>query len=591
MFQLIEELRNKPNPSNNTHPEPQQRCNDLAAYFKDKISNLRTELAHQSTTLYGTLPIIDRKLIPMKLDNFSNLSTTDIISSVNHMKSKHCILDPIPTWLVKECLDVLAPMVTTIVNMSLSSAIFPLEYKCARILPILKQASLDPLVNKNLRPISLLAFLSKVIEREVAHQVSGHLTTNNLYEPFQSAYRVNHSVETALTRVHNDISISLDKGKYVLLIMLDLSAAFDTIDHTILLNRLDTHFGIVGSVLQWFRNYLTDRSQTVTCGNSESLPVTLACGVPQGSVLGPLLFSLYMAPLGDLLRELGMEFHCYADDTQLYMSVDTMNSDLARSKLEVNLKYIQTWMSKNLLKLNPNKTEYIVLSSSKISPPSNILSITFNHSLIEATAVVRNLGVHFDNNLTLTKHVNNVCSATYYQLRNIRSIQHYLPTTAITSLVHSLITSRLDYCNVLLTGYPEGLIYKLQKLQNAAARLITNSDYRAHMTPVLEHLHWLPVRQRCIFKLLLLTHKCIHHDGPDYLKSLLTYYTPNRELRSSSDTLILIVPQIQTKYGKQAFSYLASHHWNRLPLLLRSCQQTLTFKNMLKTHLFTQHYH
>ena len=294
------------------------------------------------------------------------------------MKSKHCILDPMPTWLVKECLDVLAPMVTTIVNMSLSSAIFPLEYKCARILPILKQASLDSLVNKNLRPISLLAFLSKVIEREVAHQVSSHLTTNNLYEPFQSAYRVNHSVETALTRVHNDISISLDSGRSVLLIMLDLSAAFDTIDHTILLNRLNTQFGMEGGTLAWFKNYLSGRSQIVTCNNSESPPSKLTCGVPQGSVLGPLLFSLYMAPLGDLIRQLQMSFHCYADDTQLYMSVNPNNTDTEVPKLEQNLEIIQTWMTANLLKLNPNKTEYMVLSSKK-STNITIPSITFNN--------------------------------------------------------------------------------------------------------------------------------------------------------------------------------------------------------------------
>ena len=295
----------------------------------------------------------------------------------------------------------------------------------------------------------------------MANQVSSHLTANNLHEPFQSAYRVRHSVETALTRVHNDISISLDSGRSVLLIMLDLSAAFDTIDHTILLNRLNAQFGMEGGTLAWFKNYLSGRSQVVTCNNSESPPSKLTCGVPQGSVLGPLLFSLYMAPLGDLIRQLDMSFHCYADDTQLYMSVDPNNTDNEVPKLEQNLEIIQTWMTANLLKLNPNKTEYMVLSSKK-STNITIPSITFNNSIIESTMAVRNLGVHFDMNLSLTKHVNSVCTNTYYHLRNIRTIKHYLPISAITSLVHSLISSRLDRCNILLTGYPNVLIHKLR---------------------------------------------------------------------------------------------------------------------------------
>ncbi len=171
----------------------------------------------------------------------------------------------------------------------------------------------------NFHPISNLPFLAKILERVVASQLCSHLTTNNLFEPLQSGFRKFHSTETALVKVPNDLLMASDSGATSLLILLDLRAAFDTVDHGLLLTRLESVFGVSGKVLNWFKSYFTDRSQFISMSGFRSDTCSVLTGVPQGSILGPLLFNIYLSPLGHLLRTLGLHYHCYTDDTQIYI--------------------------------------------------------------------------------------------------------------------------------------------------------------------------------------------------------------------------------------------------------------------------------
>ena len=231
--------------------------------------------------------------------------------------------------------------------------------KSAVVTPLLKKATLDPEILKNYRPVSNLSFVSKVLERVVAQQLTSYMTDNNLHEYLQSAYKPGHSTETALVKVQNDILTSIDQHGIVILILLDLSAAFDTIDHDVLFSRMESTLGITGPALEWFRSYLGDRTLRVQIDDSFSTSQEILWSVPQGSVLGPLLFLIYLLHLGILIRRHGLELHVYADDTQLYISIIPINQrvvDEGVAKLENCLTDIYTWMSQNKLKLNADKT-------------------------------------------------------------------------------------------------------------------------------------------------------------------------------------------------------------------------------------------
>uniref|UniRef100_A0A9J8CVH8 Reverse transcriptase domain-containing protein n=1 Tax=Cyprinus carpio carpio TaxID=630221 RepID=A0A9J8CVH8_CYPCA len=375
------------------------------------------------------------------------------------------MLDPIPSKLLKEVLPEVIDPLLTIINSSLSLGYVPKTFKLAVIKPLIKKPQLDPKELVNYRPISNLPFLSKILEKVVSSQLYSFLEKNGICEDFQSGFRPYHSTETALLRVTNDLLLSSDRGCISLLVLLDLSAAFDTIDHTILLHRLEHFVGINGSTLAWFKSYLYDRHRFVAVNEELSYRSQVQYGVPQGSVLGPLLFTLYMLPLGNIIRQHSVSFHRYADDTQPYIS-SRPGETYQFEKLTECIVDIKNWMTSNFLLLK------VLIIGPKSSACNNLeRCLRLDGCSVNSSSSVRNLGVLFDSNLSLERHVSSICKTAFFHLKNISKLRPMLSMSNAEMLIHAFMTSRLDYCNALLGGCSARLVNKLQLVQNAAARV------------------------------------------------------------------------------------------------------------------------
>ena len=320
--------------------------------------------------------------------------------------------------------------------------------------------------------------------------------------------------------------MSLSQGETTALVLLDLSAAFDTIDHTTLLSCLLDWFGVGGSALKWFSSYLTEHFQSVKIGSTLSDLQKLLFGVPQGSVLGPLLFPLYTSPLSTQIgKHKGVKFHFYADNSQLYVHPSHMNASAAFDKLNRCLQDVKEWMSASKLKLNPDKTDFILSGSKKQRERLNVcFPIDILGNPLHPTKSVQNLGVWFDSDFSFSKHVQNVCKSCFVQLRDFRNIRQFLTHGAAVLVGNAFVSSRLNYCNSLFRSLSKFNLHRLQSIQNSTARIVTNSSKFTRITPVLRKLHWLPVQFHSEFKLATMVYKFIHTGFPKYFAPYLSTY-------------------------------------------------------------------
>lgn len=276
------------------------KCEEFAAHFSTKIDTIRSNLSHCQTLDFNTHEPLFAS--GETLENFFLVDAEMLIKVISKLKPTTCVLDPIPTSFFNLDEDLL-----NIISGFLQTGVFPSSLKTAIVKPLLKRNNLDPSVLSNYRPVLNLTFLSKILEKVVFNQLKDFLNSHDIFEKYQSGFRAKHSTETALTKVVNDLRCNMDMKK--LSVLLDLSAAFDTVDHAILLDRLHTLIGLSGTVFNWLKSYLTGREIFISMDKYSSKSYELKCGVPQGSILGPTLFNLYMLPLGDVIRRHGINFH------------------------------------------------------------------------------------------------------------------------------------------------------------------------------------------------------------------------------------------------------------------------------------------
>ena len=319
--------------------------------------------------------------------------------------------------------------------------------------------------------------------------------------------------------------------------------------------------------------------------------------MPQGSCLGPLLFSIYTSSLLSIVQDLLPTVHCYADDNQLYVSfspADENGQSDAIAAMERCVRVIRNWMHENQLLMNETKTEFLLIGTKQQLAKVNVDHVKVGNADIHVVlhSPVKNLGVWLDSNLSMVELITKASSSAYFHLYNIRRIRKYLSRENMKTLVHAFVSSRIDYCNSLLYGVPNCHLHKLQRVQNAAARLIFEESKYCHVTPLLKSLHWLLVKYRIIFKVLLITFKAIHGLAPVYISELISIrdISLSRYCLRLTNSLTLNYPALKSRktLGDRSFLVAARKLWNELPCDIRDLNSINKFKMAIKTCLFRQ---
>ena len=555
----------------------------FAAYFIEKVENIVAGLPPIDSNNQRIVQIRNY----VRFSKFRTLSIDDFRKLSSNVKSTYCDNDPFPIKDLKnaENYGSIENVYFKITNMSLSQAVFPSSEKTAYVIPSYKNKG-----NKNelgsYRPISNLSYQSKLIESAVNEQTVHHLEAIDAIPDEQSAYRRHCSTETAIRSAVNNMIEIINKDGTGMLLMLDLSAAFDTVDHDLLLGDLRS-IGISGDVYDWYESFLRNRNMVVKVNDMVSQPKCLKRGVPQGSVLGPTLFSIYTASLANILRDRGVKFIIYADDTQFCFPIEDIND--AKRKIDEIMTDIRLWMVKRRLKLNESKTECMLFGSkNSLKNYHNFKTVTIGDAEVSIVSVVKNLGVLIDDTLSLKQQVMNTVKICNYHIRNIAFIHKYLDEDTLKMAISSYVISRLDYCNSVFYDLPKYLLKKLQGVQNKAARLIKGAKLRDRITPLLIDLHWLPMKARIEYKICLLVYKALKYTAPRYLSDCLKPYQIDTDVRVRycDDRHRLNVPRTFNKLGDRAFEKCAPQLYNGLPSWLKDIDNVVQFKKELKTLMF-----
>ena len=571
--------------SNRSMAQQSFTADEFLRSFQSKLETLRSSTANAPPPTFS--------ITHSSFDAFRPVTEMELRQVIASSKLTSCELDPLPAFIIVNILDDIVLFLVYLFNRSLFDCSVPVSQKRALVFPSLKHPALDPNLPTNYRPISNLSFLSKTLERLVTAQLVPYLEQAGLLPARQSGFRTNHSTETLLLSLLSDIYTAIDHSHLALLALFDVSAAFDTVDHGILLRRLEISCGISGLPLSWFRSYLSDRSQLVVLGDSRSRWVPVFYGVPQGSVLGPLLYLLYTADITRIFSKQAVTGHLYADDTQAF-TTGPANSQLSLiGKINSLTLELHLWMSANRLCLNPSKTQLIWFGSKHLLQTVDYALLARLYPSLSFSHVVRNLGVHLDSALTFSHHFSLLTRSCYFHLRRLRVIRRSVSCDVLQTLIHAFVTNRIDYCSSIYIGLPQYRLASLQAVLNSAARLIARLPRFSPISDFLSnHLHWLPISLRIRLRVLIHVCRAFSNRSPGYISGLLLRPQSASSLRPlrSLARCDLSVPRARTEMAKdRAFAIAGPSLWNGLPPPLRSSLLSASLPvavRSLKTYLF-----
>lgn len=513
--------------------------------------------------------------------NFKPLYFGDLCKYLTQIKSKASGVDGITLRMIHLLVPVIGNILTHILNTSLFTAQVPELWKTAVITPIPKKAVCTEL--SQLRPISVLPVLSKILEKAVNEQLCTFAENNNILPETQCGFRKHHSTATALVEVNQYICEAMEKGKLAILILLDLSKAFDSVEHSLLINIL-RKLGV--SEYKWFANYLNERKQKVKLGNEESDYLITKKGVPQGSILGPLLFSLYTSSMSKCIR-VGHPV-MYADDTQIVYEVSNTNYKLMEDTINIELRDLNDWCTRHGLTINPSKSVVLAIGTeyrlSQFHHGDFQLKIEIAGQPINIEETARNLGIQYDQYLSFEHHTNYLTSMAFMKLKKLNQFRNILPFNVKWRLVESLIISQLNYCDVVYCSHlTQNLGQKLQKVQNAGLRFAhTNISRRTHVTPYYRRLKLLKITDLQTIHYSTFVHKIITLRTPKFLYDALQTRAGNSERNSSLRNFadLALVGHKSAAFEK-SFRYRAPKVYNALPNSIKNLT-VQNFKTVLK---------
>jgi len=435
------------------------------------------------------------------------------------MKPKSsCGFDGISSKLLKFSIDALVEPLVIIINQTLLTGTFPDKLKIAKVNPIYKKD--DNTQFNNYRPISLLPAISKIFERIIYNQTYDFFLKEKLFYKNQYGFRTEHSTELAALEIVDRLMNRMDNNQTPVNIYLDLSKAFDTIDHNILTNKLE-YYGITDNSLKLFDSYLTNRKQYVEFEDTNSDMLDITTGVPQGSILGPLLFIIYINDMANVSKL--FDFIIYADDTTLSSVLNSFNSTLPiETNINTELEKINEWLKVNKLSLNVNKTKFMIFHTPQKRVPTLLLKI--EGVVIEQVKEFNFLGLILNENLNWKSHTEKIANSVSKSIGIINKLKHFLPTDVKVTLYNSLILSHINYC-LLVWGYESDRIKKLQK---KAVRVIAVSKYNAHSEPLFKKLKLLKVEDILRLHELKFYFKYCQDKLPFYFSKSTSYTSTNK---------------------------------------------------------------
>lgn len=501
--------------------------------------------------------------------DFISVSEEEVVKAVMNMRSNAVGQDEVSLRFLKISLSYVLGCLTHIFNHCLTTSSFPNVWKIGKINPIAKIASAK--CPGDYRPISILSVLSKVFESLLSKQITDYLNRNKLLSPYQSGFRAGHSCKTAVLKVLDDIRDQYDKGNVTLMCFLDFSKAFDKVNHSLLCEKLKCYYGFTDTAIMLMNNYLTGRTQKVVIGNKESRLKSVMSGVPQGSVLGPLLFSIFVNDLFRVCNNSNM--HAYADDIQLYISSRLGLIEDVCFRLNEDLVSIKKWADDNLLLLNPVKSLVLPICRSNLDT-TELSRIYLGNIALQFVKKTKYLGFHITSSLSCVDHVNNVVKNIYFVLRNLRVSSNYTPTETKRRLVLQLIIPHINYSAEVFSKLDSHSLHKLQVAFNNAARYIYGLTRYSSMTSWRKLILGCDLIDYIRLRNLMFLHRLLHYKTPFYLYDKLIFGFSAR-----SQTLIL--PRHTSLATSRSFFVNAIKLWNTLPTNIKHITRKDSFKNAL----------